>query len=202
MLLSWRAWIWKCGSLLFSFVLQAAKLNSFQAWTDEIPRRADQAPNLVRQVVREGSGETRDERLESEYLRIRGDSMDSDIECTYQLIQKATKASLDTVVNNTLPEIGNDSLQDRQINRETAAAAIVLLKNSANVLPVQFKKGMKIAVLGPNAKSRTVSSGGSAYLASTYVVTAYDAIKEAADEVGAHVEYAAGCYSKSRTSAS
>lgn len=51
-------------------------------------------------------------------------------------------------------------------------------------------------MLGPNAKARTVSSGGSAYLASSYVVTAYDAIKEAADKIGAHVEYAAGCYSK------
>lgn len=113
------------------------------------------------------------------------------------MIQRATKASIDTVVDNTLPEIGNANVQDRRINRETAAAAIVLLKNSANVLPVQFKKGMKIAVLGPNAKARTVSSGGSAYLASSYVVTAYDAIKEAADEIGAHVDYAAGCYSKS-----
>ncbi|KAJ9095153.1 hypothetical protein QFC20_006722 [Naganishia adeliensis] len=111
-----------------------------------------------------------------------------------KLIQRATKASIDTVINNTRPEIGNDNPQDRQINRETAAAAIVLLKNSANVLPVQFKKGMRIAVLGPNAKARTVSSGGSAYLASSYVVTAYDAIKEAADKIGAHVEYAAGCY--------
>jgi beta-glucosidase len=115
------------------------------------------------------------------------------------LIQKATRADIDTVVNNTLPEIGNDSVDDRQINRETAGAAIVLLKNDSGALPVQLKKGLKIAVLGPNAKARTVSSGGSAYLASSYVVTAYDAIKEAADKVGAEVSYSAGCYSKSQS---
>lgn len=113
-----------------------------------------------------------------------------------QLIQRATRASIDTVVNNTLPEVGHNDTQDRYINRETAASAIVLLKNDAGVLPMRFKKGLKIAVLGPNAKARTVSSGGSAYLASSYVVTAYDAIKEAAEQVGAEVTYSPGCYSK------
>ncbi|KAH8077419.1 glycosyl hydrolase family 3 C-terminal domain-containing protein, partial [Filobasidium floriforme] len=47
----------------------------------------------------------------------------------------------------------------------------------------------------PNARTRTVSGGGSAYLTSSYVVTAWDGIVAALEGSGVEVVYSAGCYS-------
>jgi beta-glucosidase len=81
-----------------------------------------------------------------------------------------------------------DTPEVRALLREAADAGVVLLKNSAGVLPLVPKQGTKIAVIGPNAKSPAYSGGGSANLAPTYTVTPYDAILKVANEVGATVE--------------
>ena len=57
----------------------------------------------------------------------------------------------------------------------------------------------KILVTGPNARSRTVSGGGSAYLTSSYIVTAWDGIVSALEGSGIEVVYTPGCYGKSKS---
>ena len=70
-----------------------------------------------------------------------------------------------------------------------------MLKNARNVLPLDQSKIRKIAVVGPNAKTRTVSGGGSAYLTSKYVITPLEGIQKLF-EGKAEVVYAAGCYGR------
>lgn len=100
------------------------------------------------------------------------------------------------VQQNSQPEQYRDSSSDQELNRRVAAEAIVLLKNSAQVLPLDPTKIKRIAVIGPNAKTRTVSGGGSAYLTSKYVVTPLEGIQQAFQGTGVEVTYAAGCYGK------
>ena len=78
--------------------------------------------------------------------------------------------------------------------RDLAGASIVLLKNDRNVLPLKPSemKKKKIAVIGPNAKARIVSGGGSASLKASYFITPYDGIAKAAKEKGVDVVYHAG----------
>ncbi|ORY35301.1 glycoside hydrolase family 3 protein [Naematelia encephala] len=113
-----------------------------------------------------------------------------------QVAQRAVRASIDTVRNNRAPERGRDTPEDRALNRESAAKAIVLLKNTNSVLPLDIKSSnlKRVAIIGPNAKSRTVSGGGSAYLTSAYVITSWDALRGELEQNGIEVAYAPGCY--------
>jgi beta-glucosidase len=111
-------------------------------------------------------------------------------------VQTGVRASIETVRNNTAPEVGRITPEDMALNRQAAAEAIVLLKNTAGVLPVNPKKVKKILVTGPNAKTRTVSGGGSALLTSSYIVTPVDGIKAAVAGEDVEVLYSAGCYGK------
>ncbi|KAL1406447.1 hypothetical protein Q8F55_008146 [Vanrija albida] len=85
-----------------------------------------------------------------------------------------------------------DTPEVRALLRESAGAAVVLLKNERALLPLKPAAGTKIAVIGPNAKNATTAGGGSANLAPTYTVTPHDAIAKAAAEAGASVSYALG----------
>jgi beta-glucosidase len=89
-------------------------------------------------------------------------------------------------------EQSQDTPAVRALLREAADAGVVLLKNTAHVLPIKPTPGMKIAVIGPNAKAAAFSGGGSANLAPTHTVTPYAAIAQAAKEAGATVEHAIG----------
>ncbi|GAA6026005.1 hypothetical protein JCM10207_000759, partial [Rhodosporidiobolus poonsookiae] len=110
-----------------------------------------------------------------------------------QAVQRACQADIEVVRNNRLPERANDSEADRAACRAVTADTVVLLKNDDAVLPLQPNKIKKLAILGPNAKTRTVSGGGSAYLTASYVVTPYEGIKAAAGP-DVEVSYAPGCY--------
>lgn len=90
------------------------------------------------------------------------------------------------------PERVIETAESRALNRRIASNGIVLLKNDQKVLPLASPK--TVAVIGPNAQTRTVSGGGSAYLTSSYVVTPWDGIREAAGKRGIGVKYAPGCY--------
>lgn len=85
-----------------------------------------------------------------------------------------------------------DSPAVRALLREAAAASVVLLKNDAQVLPINAISGSKIAVIGPNARASCYSGGGSASLAPTYLVSPLEAITKAAKDHGAQVEYTVG----------
>lgn len=80
----------------------------------------------------------------------------------------------------------------RALLREAASSGVVLLKNSDNVLPVALKPGMKIAVIGPNAKIAAYSGGGSASLLPTYKITPLEAMTKEAESIGATVSYTIG----------
>lgn len=69
-----------------------------------------------------------------------------------------------------------DSIADKTLMRTLAAQSIVLLKNKGNLLPLNADKLKKIAIIGPNAKARVISGGGSASLKASYVITPYDGI--------------------------
>ena len=92
------------------------------------------------------------------------------------------------------PEEYIDTPELRQFLRTAAADTIVLLKNDKRVLPLSDKV-KSIAVIGPNAKARVISGGGSAALKPSYVVTPYEGIVANAPE-GVEVHYSVGCYGK------
>lgn len=84
-----------------------------------------------------------------------------------------------------------DTPEQRQVLREAARDAIVLLKNDKKLLPLsnQIKK---IAVIGPNAATAMTSGGGSARLLSTYTISPLEGIRAAAKDLGAQVTYTIG----------
>lgn len=88
-------------------------------------------------------------------------------------------------------ETAVDTPETRALLRESAASAIVLLKNEKQLLPISGKP-KKIAVIGSNAKIAVPSGGGSASLAGTYTISPLDGITEAAKEIGAEVSFATG----------
>ena len=89
------------------------------------------------------------------------------------------------------PEKSIDTPAQRSIMRSAAGDAIVLLKNTKNLLPLRGDI-KKIAVIGPNAKEAMTSGGGSARLRSTYTVSPLEGIRAAAKEIGAELVYAIG----------
>lgn len=90
----------------------------------------------------------------------------------------------------------NDSAEDNALMRKVASQAIVLLKNEGNLLPLQADSLKKVAIIGPNAKARVISGGGSAGLKPSYVITPYDGIIDALP-TGVEVLYSEGTRGKS-----
>ncbi|KAJ4256058.1 hypothetical protein NW762_009132 [Fusarium torreyae] len=74
-------------------------------------------------------------------------------------------------------EKADDLPEHRAILRRAGAEGIVLLKNSANILPLSNLNDKKIAVLGPNATRSVASGGGSSNLAPHYRTTPFQSIK-------------------------
>ena len=85
-----------------------------------------------------------------------------------------------------------DSPEVRALLQEAATASVVLLKNEDKLLPLKATTGLKIAVIGPNAKEARISGGGSASLQPTYTVSPLSAIQQHAETVGASVTYEEG----------
>lgn len=84
----------------------------------------------------------------------------------------------------------NDTPETASFLRKASSGSIVLLKNADNLLP--FSKTDSIAVIGPSAKMKTYSGGGSASLRPYYVVTPYQGISNKLSYVPT---YASGCSS-------
>ncbi|KAL6929750.1 hypothetical protein ACO0SA_001154 [Hanseniaspora valbyensis] len=83
----------------------------------------------------------------------------------------------------------NNTPETSAFLRHLAAESIVLLKNENNVLPL--KTTDDIVVIGPNAKASNASGGGSASMASYYIVTPYEGISNAVGRKD--VPYVKGC---------
>lgn len=89
-----------------------------------------------------------------------------------------------------------DSPKTRAFARRLAAEGMVLLKNDGPVLPIKAassKKKTKVAIIGPNAKERVISGGGSAQLKPSYVVSPFEGLVNNALE-GVELSYEVGCY--------
>ena len=84
-----------------------------------------------------------------------------------------------------------DRPEHRQLAREAAAEAIVLLKNHADILPIDLSRRGSIAVIGANAHWAAVMGGGSAKVHPHYVVTPLEGIRQRTG--AAKVGYAIGC---------
>lgn len=90
-------------------------------------------------------------------------------------------------------EGSRDSPETRRFCRKLAADGIVLLKNQRALLPLNSNRVRRVAVIGPNAKERVISGGGSAALKPTYVVTPLEGIQAGAYK-GLTIDYEVGCY--------
>jgi len=86
-----------------------------------------------------------------------------------------------------------DTPEHRQLAREAAANAVVLLKNDGGVLPLQAGKLKSIAVFGPNANLARIEGGGSAFVNPYYTVTPLEAIRQRAGK-SVRVDFLQGCY--------
>ncbi|KIJ29147.1 glycoside hydrolase family 3 protein [Sphaerobolus stellatus SS14] len=95
-----------------------------------------------------------------------------------KLVQKCAKGAPE-ILDGDGKERTHDSKEDNALMRKVASQTIVLLKNEGNILPLQANQIKKIAIIGPNAKARVISGGGSASLKCSYVVTPYDGITSA-----------------------
>lgn len=71
---------------------------------------------------------------------------------------------------------------------KVAQEGIVLLKNEKNILPINPQKTRHIVVVGKNAHGY-VRGGGSGNVTPFHYISAFDGIKEAAEEYGVKVEY-------------
>jgi beta-glucosidase len=85
-----------------------------------------------------------------------------------------------------------DRPEHRQLAREAAAEAIVLLKNDAEVLPLDRNEVRTLAVIGPSADATHVQGGGSAGVTPHYSVSPLEGIRA---RCGADiaVRYERGC---------
>lgn len=79
----------------------------------------------------------------------------------------------------------------RELARTAAAQGITLLKNDANVLPLELSKLRSIAVIGPNADTVVVEGGGSAQVIPSHLVSPLDAIRASVSN-GATISYEQG----------
>jgi beta-glucosidase len=78
----------------------------------------------------------------------------------------------------TPDERAEDLPETRALIRRAGAASIVLLKNEG-ALPIVPRPGMRIAVVGPNAKVAQAMGGGSAQIAPHYLVSPWDGLRAA-----------------------
>ncbi|KAG4428711.1 hypothetical protein IFR05_015808 [Cadophora sp. M221] len=82
-----------------------------------------------------------------------------------------------------------DQETDAALVRRIGNEGIVLLKNNAAVLPV--RRG-KVAIIGPNAKNRVITGGGSARLRPSWCVTPWQGLVDNKPE-DIELSYALGC---------
>lgn len=75
-----------------------------------------------------------------------------------------------------------DRTEHRQLIRETAVEAMVLLKNDDELLPLDLTGIKRIAVIGENAKQGEIMGGGSSRVNPHYVISPLDGIRERAGD--------------------
>ncbi len=112
-------------------------------------------------------------------------------------VQQQARRNPEVVFGDDI-ERTRDSPENRAFCRKLAAEGMVLLKNRQNLLPLTSSKVVRVAVIGPNAKERVVSGGGSAALKPSYVVTPFEGITQH-NPGGIEFTYHIGCYGRPPT---
>ncbi|KAF9459562.1 glycoside hydrolase family 3 protein [Collybia nuda] len=128
--------------------------------------------------------------LSSQKLLIR--TIDERVINLLNFVQKQARRNPEVVYGDGI-ERTHDSPEGRRFCRKLAADGIVLLKNKDNVLPILPANVKRLAVIGPNARERVISGGGSAALKATYITTPWDGLFGNAPQ-GLVVDYEVGCY--------
>ena len=82
--------------------------------------------------------------------------------------------------------------EHQTLARKLAESAITLLKNEANVLPLDAGKLQSVAVIGPNAAEAVIEGGGSSRVAPPYRVSPLQAIRAALGDK-LEILHAQGC---------
>lgn len=77
--------------------------------------------------------------------------------------------------------------------RQVAEEAIVLLKNTPALLPLDPGKIRTLAIIGPNAADLALGGGGSAFVDPPYRISPLDGLRQLLGE-RVQVDYAKGCY--------
>ena len=72
----------------------------------------------------------------------------------------------------------SNSTSHRALARKAAEASIILLKNSAGLLPLNRTKLNRLAVIGPNAEEARLGGGGSASVTACYSVSPLKGLKD------------------------
>jgi beta-glucosidase len=108
-------------------------------------------------------------------------------------IQQQTRGNPEVVFGDGV-ERTRDSPEGRAFCRQLAADGMVLLKNDRDILPLLSDKVNRVAIIGPNAKERVVSGGGSAALKPSYVHSPWEGIT--ASSAGIEFTHHIGCYGK------
>lgn len=127
------------------------------------------------------------------------DTLTERAEGVVRFVQRLAQMSPEVVYGDGIERSREPDERIKSFGRRVAREGIVLLRNEGGVLPIEKKSGgvKKIAVIGPNAKGRVISGGGSAYLKATYVVSPWEGISAAAKERGIEVAHSVGCYGTS-----
>lgn len=89
------------------------------------------------------------------------------------------------------PEQGLDRPEHRALVREAASEAIVLLKNTKRLLPLDPARIRSIALIGAGGREASIIGGGSAAVTPHYVISPLEAIQQRADPT-VQVHYALG----------
>lgn len=108
-------------------------------------------------------------------------------------VQKLAKLNQDVVYAKPSKEKTRTDEQeaDAKIIRKVAADGAVLLKNKGDVLPIQG--GKKVVIMGPNAKAKVLTGGGSAQLRAAWSQSPYEGLIDNKPE-GVNLDYTLGAY--------
>ena len=120
------------------------------------------------------------------------ETLDTRVTNLLTFVQRLARKNPDVVYGDG-KEGSRDSPEARIFCRKLAADGMVLLKNENNILPLETSKVKKVAIIGPSAKKKVISGGGSAALKATYVVSPYEGLtKNAPNDI--QISYSLGCY--------
>lgn len=109
--------------------------------------------------------------------KVRPHVLDQRVRAVLDLVKQAAKSG----IPENAPEKELNRPEDRKLLRRAAAESIVLLKNEQKVLP--FARDKTVAVIGPNAKVKVISGGGSASLLPYYAVTPFEGVSSQCKDV-------------------